>query len=174
MTEPYVYAEIEPTALAYLAGVIDSDGYVSAARSTHKGRLYFGAAVGIAGTDRKPHDLAAGLFGGTVRRYLPTGARAHHKPQFQWQRYGESARPILLAVLPYLLVKRDRAQLALELQDVLAEARLSDADDPFPWAPANWDPTPTLNALVDDIRSMQSRTGRSKVTASPRPAEVRT
>ena len=49
----------EPTTLAYLAG------------SRHKGRVYVGAAIGIAGTRREPHDLAAALFGGTVRSYAP-------------------------------------------------------------------------------------------------------
>lgn len=155
----------EPVTLAYLAGVIDSDGYVSAARSTHQGRLYYGAAVGIAGTDRQPHDLAAGIFGGNVRRYLPRKDRAHHRPQFQWQRYGESARPVLEAVLPYLRVKRDRAALALELQDLLVESRLPDDADPFPWAPAGWNPGPSLDALVAEIREQQSRTGSTRVAA---------
>ena len=155
----------EATTLAYLAGVIDSDGFVSAARGTHKGRLYYGAVVGIAGTDRKPHDLAASFFGGRVRCYLPKAERSHHKPQFQWQRYGESARPVLEAVLPYLLVKRSRAVLALELQDLLFESRLPDEADPFPWAPAGWQPSTSLDALVSDIRERQSRSGRTRTTA---------
>ena len=36
----------EPTDLAYLAGVVDADGYVTATRSRHAGRLYFGAQIG--------------------------------------------------------------------------------------------------------------------------------
>lgn len=152
----------DPLTLAYLAGVIDSDGYISATRSTHKGRLYYGAAVGIAGTDRQPHDLAASIFGGNVRRYVPTKERVHHKPQFQWQRWGESARPVLEAVLPYLRVKRDRAALALEMQGLLLEWRLPDDADPFPWAPAGWDPRPSLDALMAEIREQQSRSGRTQ------------
>lgn len=35
------------TELAYLAGIVDADGYVTATMSTHAGRLYFGAQVGI-------------------------------------------------------------------------------------------------------------------------------
>lgn len=156
----------EPTVLAYLAGVIDSDGYVSAARSRHKGRLYYGAAVGIAGTDRQPHDLAARIFGGNVRCYLPRGPRSHHKPQFQWQRYGESARPVLEAVLPYLRVKRDRASLALELQDLLLEARMPEDAEPFGWAPAGWDHRPSADVLVAEIRAQQSRTGSTRTAVT--------
>lgn len=40
--------------LAYLTGVIDADGYVTATRSERKGRLYFGAQVGITGSRRQP------------------------------------------------------------------------------------------------------------------------
>lgn len=52
--------------LAYLAGVIDADGYVTATRSERNGRLYFGAQVGITGSRRQPHDLASSIFGGRV------------------------------------------------------------------------------------------------------------
>lgn len=151
--------------LAYLAGVIDSDGYISAANSTHKGRRYFGAAVGIAGTRRDPHDLAAGLFGGNVRIYHPKDDRAHHRPQYQWQRYGRSAVPVLAAVLPYLRVKTDQARLALELQEAVDEAReMRDHDDPFPWFGPGYDPTVALACLADEVRALnirgQKRAGR--------------
>jgi hypothetical protein len=152
--------EPEPTTLAYLAGIIDADGYVSAQRSMHAGRLYYGCKVGIAGTDRQPHDLAASIWGGTVRRYQPTGDRAAHRPQFQWSRCGESARPVIEAILPYLRVKRDRALLALELQDMIGESRCP-ADEAFPWAPAGWDPEPSLDALIEEIREQQTRIRRA-------------
>lgn len=40
-------------------------------RSTRKGRTYFGAVIGVSGTRRQPHDLAASLWGGTVWLYTP-------------------------------------------------------------------------------------------------------
>jgi hypothetical protein len=153
---------LDPIVLAYLAGVIDSDGYVSATRSIRKGRVYYGASVGIAGTDRQPHDLAASIFGGRVYCYVPTGTRAHYKPQFHWQRYGESARPFLTQVVPYLRIKRTRALLALELQDVLAEARLAVNDDPCPWAPAERNRRLLLDVLVAEIQAQQGRSGRRR------------
>lgn len=45
----------EPTDLAYLAGVVDADGYVTATRSRHAGRLYFGAQI-AAGCDYRVLD----------------------------------------------------------------------------------------------------------------------
>lgn len=37
---------IEPTTLAYLAGMIDGDGYITITRSTRGSKDYFGAQVG--------------------------------------------------------------------------------------------------------------------------------
>jgi hypothetical protein len=110
---------MEPTVLAYLAGVIDSDGYISTQRSLHSGRLYSAARVGIAGTRRQPHDLAASLFGGSVSRYEPKDPR--HRAQYQWSRSGVGAATVIAAVLPYLRVKRRQAELALQLQEMVLE-----------------------------------------------------
>lgn len=149
------------TDLAYLAGVIDADGYVTATRSTHKGRLYFGAQIGITGSDRAPHDLAATLFGGNVNCHRPNRLRAHHLPQFHWQRGGTGAPPIITAVLPYLRIKAERAHLVLELQEQVEWIRATRSDDdPFPWMPAGYDPQTHLSELVDEIRSTSARAGR--------------
>ncbi|AQT78295.1 hypothetical protein B1R94_02170 [Mycolicibacterium litorale] len=153
--------EAESTALAYLAGVIDADGYVTATRSTHAGRQYFGAQIGITGSDRAPHDLAAQIFGGNVTSHQPNRLRAHHRVQFHWQRGGSGAVPIILAVLPYLRIKADRARLVLELQEQVDWIRAARGDDdPFPWMPAGYDPNPSLSALVDDIRACNARSNR--------------
>lgn len=147
------------TDLAYLAGVIDADGYVTATRSRHGGRLYFGAQVGITGSDRAPHDLAATIFGGNVTCHRPNRLRAHHRLQFHWQRGGSGAVPIITAVLPYLRIKADRARLVLDLQEQVEWIRaMRGDDDPFPWMPAGYDPTANLDSLVDEIRSQHTRT----------------
>ncbi|MCG7592426.1 hypothetical protein [Mycobacterium sp. PSTR-4-N] len=156
-----------PTELAYLAGVIDADGYVTATQSTHAGRLYFGAQLGITGSDRAPHDLAARVFGGNVSCHRPSRSLAHHRMQFHWQRAGTRATPIISAVLPYLRIKAERARLVLDLQEQVDWIRLTRGDDdPFPWMSPGYDPTPLLISLVENIRSHNSRAGsRKAVTA---------
>lgn len=150
--------EHDPTTLAYLAGYIDGDGYITATSSLHSGRRYVGAVVGLSGTVRIPHDLAASLFGGNVRVYVPRNVR--HRPQFQWQRYGRSAEPVLRAVLPYLRIKADQAALALVLEEQLAEARDMRAfDDPYPWMGPGYDPEASLVEAVEEIRSGNFRRG---------------
>lgn len=149
------------TDLAYLAGIVDADGYVTATMSTRNGKTYFGAQVGVTGSCREPHDLAASLFGGNVSCHSPGRGREHHRRQFHWQLGGRRAAPAIQALLPYLRIKHLRALLVLELQetvDMLRAAR-RDGDDPAPWMASDWDPTPSLRACVEEIRECHGRFG---------------
>lgn len=128
--------------LAYLAGVIDSDGFISIHRSTRRGRTYFAAVIGIAGTRRQPHDLAASVWGGTVRCYDPPNPR--HRPQFQWARTGDGALSAIYDVLPHLRVKEQQAWLAIECQEHVIEGR---GPDPHPWMYPDYDPRPRLEEM---------------------------
>lgn len=159
------------TDIAYLAGMIDADGYVTATSSQRGSRWYFGAQVGITGSRREPHDLASALFGGKVLEHEPTGERTHHRVQYHWQRGGKTAVPVIEAVLPYLRVKAVQAQLALDLQQELLEAS-TDSDDPFPWTPAGYDPTPGRLAVVADIRALHARRGQPGRTWDGYPQAV--
>ena len=131
------------TILAYLAGVIDSDGFITIHRSTRKGRHYFGAVIGISGTRREPHDLAVEVWGGRVSSYTPANPR--HRIQHQWTRTGFGAMPAIYDVLPYLRVKQQQAVLALECQELLLSRGTT--DDPYPWALPDFDPLPRLEEL---------------------------
>lgn len=113
------------TDLAYPAGIVDSDGFITVHRATKNLRrgaaewsaTYFSAKVGIAGTRRQPHDFAAGLFGGRVRAYQPKNPA--HRVQFQWDISGRMAAVMLRAIRPFLLVKVEQADLALQLQELV-------------------------------------------------------
>lgn len=153
--------KIEATTLAYLAGMIDGDGYISIVRSVRAGKEYFGAQIGIAGTRREPHDLAASIWGGVVSRYEP--ANPNHRAQYQWSRQGAAAAEIIDAIAPYLLIKREHASLAVELHDYVCEAR---ADDPFPWFGPDYDPLIRMRAMRDEMIGLnQSRNRVGKKSA---------
>lgn len=144
---------IAATTLAYLAGMIDGDGYITITRSVRKGKEYFGPQVGIAGTRREPHDLAALLWGGKVCAHTPKNPA--HRTQFQWQRMGAGALPILHALVPYLLIKKDHALLAIDLAEHLDAMK---SDDPFPWFSPDYDPLETMHRMRDEMIEMnQSR-----------------
>jgi hypothetical protein len=147
----------EPTVFAYLAGVIDSDGYITVQRSTHAGRTYYGARVGISGTRRQPHDLAASLWGGTVSLYTPRNPR--HRAQFQWSRSGVAAAGIIANLAPYLRVKVEQARIALEINEHLEFGR---CDDPYPWFGPDYSPLPACEEFVAEVRALNQdrRAGR--------------
>jgi hypothetical protein len=141
--------------LAYIAGIIDGDGYISITRVRAKRNAaeYFGAQIGIAGTRREPHDLASSLWGGKVACYAPVNP--HHRPQYQWSRVGHTAVTVITAIYPYLLIKREHAELALELHAYLEEARSS---DPFPWFGPDYDPVVVMRRMRDEMIDLnQSR-----------------
>jgi hypothetical protein len=139
----------DPLVLAYLAGVIDSDGYVTIQRTRHAGRTYYGARIGVSGTRRQPHDLAASLWGGTVSRYTPKNLR--HRAQFQWSRSGVAAATAINEVLPFLRVKAEQARIALELNEHLELGR---AVDPYPWFGPDYDAAVHAEELVAEIRPL--------------------
>lgn len=141
--------------LAYLAGIVDADGYVTATYSRHKGRLYVGAQVGITGSCRPPHDLASAMFGGNVTTHRPT-RNPTHRIQYHWQRTGRSAVEPISALLPYLRIKANRALLVLELQSIVEEIAAFKAEGGAPWLAPNHDRTGELEMLVEDIRGASS------------------
>jgi hypothetical protein len=106
---------------AYLAGVIDSDGYITIQRTKKNKKLptgnictniYHCLKVGIAGTETQSHMLAKELFGGMIGSYKPKNDK--HKTQYQWYLSNDLAVVFIKTILPYLLVKRAQAELALE------------------------------------------------------------
>jgi hypothetical protein len=143
----------EPTTLAYLAGMIDGDGYITINRSKRGPYVYHGPQIGIAGTRREPHDLAASIWGGSVGCFRPTNPR--HRAQFQWTRQGAVAVAAIEALKPYLRIKLQHAELALELWAHLEEGR---AEDPFPWFSPNYEPIQARDAMRAEMIGLnQSR-----------------
>lgn len=146
LASPAYDEKIDEITLAYLAGVIDSDGFISITRGRHGGKLYHAAIVGIAGTRSEPHDLAASLWGGKVHAYTPKNPR--HRIVFQWSRTGDQAHHVIGLLLPYLRVKIDQAWLAIELQEHVLAGR---GDDPFPWFSPDYDPIPYRDELRAEV-----------------------
>jgi hypothetical protein len=148
----------DPLVLAYLAGIIDADGYVTVQRSRHRSGLYYGAKIGIAGTRREPHDLAASLWGGAVSCYRPKNGI--HLPQFQWSRSGRVAGAIILDLLPYLRVKQEQARVALELDEHVDDGR---AADPYPWFGPHYDPKVRCEDLFLEAKALNLRKPRGRL-----------
>jgi hypothetical protein len=101
---------------AYTAGLLDGEGTIGINR-TQADTYAIRVAVGMT-------DVAASIisglqrsYGGRVNPMKPGGE--NHRPKLRWAVEGESAARVLEAVLPYLILKRGQAVLALELQERL-------------------------------------------------------
>lgn len=146
---------------AYLAGIIDADGYITINRSQRGTTIYHAPQVGIAGTRRQPHDLAASLWGGNVGLFKPNNPS--HREQYQWTRQGAAAVAVIEAIRPYLLIKADHADLAIELWEHVQAGRFG-KDDPFPWMGPDYDPVRARDLLRTEMIDMNQSRNRVRRT----------
>lgn len=135
--------------LAYLAGFIDADGFVTITRSVRDGRSYYAPRLGIAGTDRTALDLAASWWGANVWTHVPDNPR--HRIQYGWSADGRRAYAALTVLEPFLRQKRDRAAQAIALWEHLEWGRLAAA---YPWQTPGWDPTAATEEMFAAMREM--------------------
>jgi hypothetical protein len=108
-----VVSELEK---AYLAGIVDGEGCIGAARvGSRKGRVPTAMfTVFISMTDRQPPDMACALYGGHVRLVQDKRGDTVRKAMYCWQAYGDIGARFLVDILPYLRIKGPQAAAYLE------------------------------------------------------------
>lgn len=107
------------TALAYLAGIVDSDGNLKIERKSVKGMInpHFRIAIRVSQVTPSPAiELLSKTFGGNIT-VRPEG-KAGSRPLAHWALYDRSAEPVLAALLPYLVTKAPEAALLLRLRQL--------------------------------------------------------
>jgi hypothetical protein len=109
------------TTLAYLAGVVDSDGYIGVKRSTYAMRhgqcrqpVYY-PRVGIRQIEPEAVNLAHSTFGG--------GLSLEPRGMWCWQVTNRKAAAALTALLPYLRIKPEQARNALTVAAINDEGK---------------------------------------------------
>jgi len=111
--------------LAYLAGMIDADGYITVARMRKRKPLpsgnvtvntYYALKVGIGGTRTPPMELARSLFGGSITSHVPEGKALR---QYQWSVSGTTGLEVLKRIAPYLRIKKGQAILGIAFQEMM-------------------------------------------------------
>lgn len=94
---------------AWLAGFFDGEGNIT---FTQNGSGWTNLRLGLAQNERKELDKVRARFGGRV---WPVGSRCHH-----WELTdAPGIRTFLKFVLPYLRVKKQKAELALEFAQLM-------------------------------------------------------
>ena len=100
---------------AYLAGLIDGEGCICVVRWRNKaGGTQYQLRLRITNTNRTVLEWVAERFGGQI--HADRTHPAMWKPKFVWDVSSRTASRILELVSPYMIIKREKARLALEFQ----------------------------------------------------------
>lgn len=96
---------------AYLAGLLDAEGTFSIyKKSNYIGNGKYTSVIKISNTDQRIFDWMADRFAG----YMVVSPKGDNRKEGVWFLSGKSRESILLAVLPYLVIKKERAVIVLE------------------------------------------------------------
>jgi hypothetical protein len=103
---------------AYAAGLFDGEGCIQIRRlkqTLGTGRPGYVLTTTISMTDTEPLKAMQARFGGSLGNYdLRNSLR--HKSIWLWTLYGATSVCFLRATMPWLMVKRRRAQIAIQYQ----------------------------------------------------------
>jgi hypothetical protein len=105
--------------LPYLAGFFDGEGGVAIKKyqSAKYPYGYYEIYVYVANTNRESVQMWRDYFGfGSVVQQRDSNPRA--RPCYRWDTGARQAREVLHKLLPYLHIKRERALIALQVQDL--------------------------------------------------------
>ena len=105
--------------LARLAMCIDCEGSITfhASSRTSKRQTAYSVSITIGNTDLRLIQWLRNTFGFTVN--LGGNHKAGYKPIFIASIYSKKASKVLSLLLPYFLIKKERAELAVEFQKTL-------------------------------------------------------
>lgn len=98
---------------AWAAGIVDGEGCINMVRVSRT--MHWSLRLQIGNTDIRMIDKLVLLFGGNVHLYRRKKSKDGYKrkPFWMWQVSGKEAARILNIILPYLIVKREQAELGL-------------------------------------------------------------
>ena len=105
--------------LAYFAGIIDGEGCICLRTSKSARKHIFATMIQISNTDLRLLQWVQRRFGGMIHPHARH--RGNRKPSFQWAALSDDIASILEAILPYMIVKREQAELMLAYRKTLPE-----------------------------------------------------
>jgi len=122
--------------LAYLAGIMDSDGNFRVVKMRVPEMLWPHYRINIRASQVTPSpaiELLAKTFGGKMTIWRTT--RPNHRDLVGWGLHDGRAAAAINALYPYLVVKKHEAELLLELRQLKAQGKkgLTEWDHPNRW-----------------------------------------
>lgn len=116
---PKQYPTVEPIHAAYLAGLFDGEGCINIyeRRITTKRKVApYGLRLYLTNTHRGVIEWMQTQFGGWVHVYRDRKRPKHWALGFKWHSSARHAAYLLEIMLPYLIIKKPEAELAIAFQ----------------------------------------------------------
>jgi hypothetical protein len=112
--------------LAYAAGIIDGEGCIYITKSWHGSRYrHLKIGVEVSCTSLNLIEWLSIQFGG----YLSFGKRPNRKPYYRWGLSSACAAEFLQAIYPYLVIKREQAEVVFRFRSTLTRGGLKLSDN---------------------------------------------
>lgn len=140
---------------AYFAGFIDGEGYISVARYGDHGRPRYRLMLNVSQVDPRPLEALASRFGGQVK--VNRARVANRSLVYYWQVFGATAEQVVRAVLPWLIVKREEAELALQYRALVRPRDYRRPHGSMGNAPLSDDEREAREAIVESIEALRAR-----------------
>lgn len=114
---PTLRLNLAKTTIAYAAGLFDGEGHITTLKSKLSDRVNFtySVTIGITNTHKQTVDYIKSIFGGTVHCNVRSALSI--KPVWVWIATSRNAYTILKSMYPYLRIKKERASVAIKLQE---------------------------------------------------------
>lgn len=105
----------------YMAGLFDGEGCVMVRvwRKPNSPHIRYQPAISLGMTYRPVIEQIHRQYGGSIHLNDHSKRNKKHRAQFNWVASSQVAARVLRAMLPYLIVKKDEAELVLQLQGSL-------------------------------------------------------
>jgi hypothetical protein len=103
-----------------LAGIIDGEGHIALARSNG---LWHSLRLSIGSTSFELIEYLKDTFGGSYYVSARTGQYGNNKRSWHWSTSGKNLYKILDETMPYLIIKKSHALLALGYRDTMIDGR---------------------------------------------------
>ena len=106
------------TQIAYAAGFFDGEGYIGICGSQSRGSLCL--EIDVTQVDPRPLQFLAEHFGGKIKQRVRSKytSTRNSRPSFLWRLHAKDAVMFLELIYPYLIHKRDQADLAFQFQRI--------------------------------------------------------
>jgi len=105
--------------LAYLAGIIDADGCISIGRTGKLPRRDFNVRMYVMCTDKNLINWLHQTFGGLT--YSRKRENIKWKIRYEWFAERKTLDILLPKLIPFLIIKKDRAKIAFEFRKTFAK-----------------------------------------------------